>query len=99
VAADAHAGIVDEDVESGDQVQRRLGQPVRLAHARQIGRNTPGLDAERAHCGGGLLDRLLLASGDDDIGALTGQPFGNRAPDAAGTAGDEGGLTGQTASR
>jgi hypothetical protein len=71
VAADAHAGVVDEDVETGNETERRLGQAVRLAHAREVGRNTPGLDAEGAHCGDGLLDRFRVATGDDDVGAVT----------------------------
>ena len=71
VAADAHAGIIDEDVEVRNQAQRRLGQPVRFTHPCQVGRNTQCLDAECAHGGDGSLDRVLPTPGDDDFGALT----------------------------
>src|SRR5215213_10618432 len=36
VAADAHAGIVDEDVQTGNEAERRLGQAMRLAYAREV---------------------------------------------------------------
>jgi hypothetical protein len=76
VAADARAGAVDEDVQAGDGAQRRLGKSVSLAYVRKVGRDTPGGDALSAPGGVGLLDRCQLASGDDDIGALTRQPLG-----------------------
>jgi hypothetical protein len=95
VAADAHAGIVDKDAQTGNEAQRRLGQAVRLAHVGEIGRDTPGLDAEGAHRRDRPLDRFRFPSRDDDVGAFPRQPLGDSPPYAPRAAGDEGGLADQ----
>ena len=43
---------------------------------------------------GGLLERRLLAAGDDDLGAALGEPLGDGPADAAAAAGDEHDLVG-----
>src|SRR5690606_5815312 len=80
---DAHAGVVDEDVERPRYLQRRFGEMMRTLGRGKVGRRSPGLDLERAHGGDGLVDVLLLATVNEDAGPLAGEPFGNHPSDTA----------------
>ena len=84
------AGVVDQDVQ-----RRVFGLHLDDETLKVIG----ALDVEREgfHAGvggGGLVERSLAAAGDDDLVAPFVEGFGERAADAAATAGDEGGVYG-----
>jgi len=61
-AANAHPGIIDEDIKAVNACQCRFRQPVRVLNAGEIRHNTERGDAERPHRHGGGLDRRALAS-------------------------------------
>ncbi len=89
VAADAHAGVVDQDVDHWDGRDRRLRQAMRLGVIRQIGRDTDRVRSDLLDCRDALGDRLLLPAADDDRGALPRKPLGSGPAQTAGAPGHQ----------
>ena len=87
-----NAGIVDEDVDLAECVQRRVA---RLFHRGRIG----DVDLERGDGGADLLRGLLrqrqIVIPDRDLGAGGDKALGDRAPKALRTSGDNGGAAAQ----
>ena len=92
------AGVVDQDVEAAEGVDRLLHHRRRLLEVGDVGAVGHRLAAERldlghhlvGHLGGGALTGAGGAEVvDDDLRALAGQLEGVRAADAAARAGDD----------
>ncbi|MNR00808.1 hypothetical protein D3C85_1165920 [compost metagenome] len=88
--------VIDAQVVHQD-VDVRLGGEQRLGAGRraQVGDYAAGLAVGGADAGDGLFHRGRAAADDDDFGAGRGQAAGDAQADAAGGAGDDGGLAAQ----
>ena len=80
-------GVVDQDVActSAPRPSASIEAP-----SREVGDQVVAADV-----GGDLLGAGLVAVEDEDVGAVGGQPGGDRAADAAGGAGHQGGASGR----
>jgi hypothetical protein len=84
------AQVVDQDVELGEAVQRRL----RAVRRGEVGRQRfqPRVGVGRADAADRLVDARLAAAVDDHAGALPGQRLRDGEADPGGRAGDQGQL-------
>jgi hypothetical protein len=87
-------GVVDEDV---DRAQAALDVVQEGGEAGQVGDVEGEPDDRVAELGGGALRGLAIDVADRHADALGDQRLGDRAPDAPGAAGDDGGLAAQLA--
>ena len=79
-------GIVDEDVNAAERIDRRLDRRVHIVSARDVTNDRNGRVADRSCClpRGGFVD-----VGERNARALPGKEFGNALAKARGPAGDE----------
>ena len=89
-----HAGVVDDDVRRAEALHAQVGQGLHVFGARDItaqGRDLrASLLAGGAELGHGLIQRVLLHVGDDEVEALLGRQARELQAEAAGRAGDDG---------
>ena len=73
-------GIVDEQVEMVDDLQRAGRQPACVSSGTlsQIRRNPPRGDADLPDPGDRHIDRVWIAPGNDDVRSFAGEPLGHR---------------------
>ena len=85
------AGVVDEDVETGETGGGGFNGGADLGGIAEFGAQGKGLDAESLKVGNGLSGfGFRIAEGDGDAGAGFAEGEGQAVPDAPGAAGDEG---------
>ena len=84
------AHVVDHDVDAAELVGRALRERVEVGELVEVGGHHQAATAERAHVGSDLLELLLGAGGDGDIGAGLRERPGTGSADAAATGGDDG---------
>ena len=90
IGAEQHqAGIVDQDVEPTEAVDRGLHGPVGLVAVGDVGLDRQGGAACCLDLRDERVDAVLAAGDDDDGRAVLGKPAGGRLPDAAASARDE----------
>ena len=85
----AAAGVVDQDVDFAELLDRRLGECVDLRRNGDVGRHDQTLAAGFFDGLGGLVELRLGARGGDDIGARLGKLHRHRAAETAPGAGDD----------
>src|SRR5262249_22506978 len=91
-------GVVDENVETAELLERALHQPPAMPRIGDVARYPYRPPARLLDPAGGLCGILvLLAVGDQHIGALAGEGDGDRTADAGIAAGDDGRLAMQPA--
>ena len=74
-AAGADAGVVEDDLRRAEPRQRRRAERLDLGGAGDVETKRQHLGAERRDLGGGVLERVLLHVGHDDVhAALRGEP-------------------------
>ena len=83
------AGVVDEDVDAAEALERGVDQRLDLLGLAHVGRHGEALGAERLHGRPRLLQRLRAAAADHHRRAVAGQRERGRAPDPGAAAGDE----------
>ena len=92
VTATGGAGVVDQQVDGAEPLDRKIDQPLWCLGITQIGRK----DHRLAVAGGGdLLQRLRRTGRQYQLHSFSGELFGNGAPDATAGAGDDGHLAGE----
>ena len=84
------AGVVDDDVDLAELVDGLLDELVGDAVLGQVAGEDGGLAGD---LGRGLLGDVAVEVVDQDLGALLGEQLCGGAADAAGRAGDDGGLS------
>ena len=89
----ADAGVVAEHVDLAEGCD---GAALELDHgfeARDVGDDADRAWRHAMYRGDGAVERGLLDVGEHDVRAFAGEALGDREPDAAGAAGDDGGLS------
>ena len=89
------AGIVDQDIDVAEALQRFRYQRRDSRLLRQIGGNRAGVDAARLEMGHRFIEIGLLARRQNDFRALLAQSFGNLQTQPARSASHERGLPGK----
>ena len=87
--------VVDEDVDPAGRGIGIFDKAVDRVPLADVGGNGPALAPQRLDLGHGLLAALGVPAGDDDVGALAGEPLGHLETQAAAASGDEGNLAGK----
>ena len=82
-------GVVHDDVDTAEAVDRALHEIVQRIEVSGVRRDTQRVAAHRAQMRLGFGTRVGLAARDDDLGPRAHEPFGDRAADASGPAGDD----------
>ena len=85
----AAAGVVDEDVDFAELLERRLGERVDLRRDGDVGRHDQAFAAGLFDGVGGFVELRLGARGGDDVGARHCELHRHRAAEAAAGAGDD----------
>jgi hypothetical protein len=80
------AGVVDDDVDLPELVDRLLDELVGDVLVREVAGEGDGLALDLAGC---LLGDVAVEVVDQDLGALLGEQLGGRPADAASRAGDD----------
>ena len=84
------AGVVDDEVDAAEGEHGRVDRGLRPASSSVTSAATPIATSRAADLGGGGLARFAQVEvGDDDAGALGGEPVGDGLADAGAGAGDE----------
>ena len=83
------AGVVHDDVDAAELRDRARDDLLEHVVVVDVGRDDERLAAGGAHVGGDLVELLLRARGQDDVGARVGERAGDRRADAAPGAGDD----------
>ena len=86
----AAAGVVNQDVDFAELLDRRLGERVDLRRDGDVGRHDQAFAAGFFDGVGGLVELRLGARGRDDVGARLGELHRHRAAETAAGAGDDG---------
>ena len=82
-AVPVHPGIVDQDLEAAESLCGRLDSGRGVREGSDVALDRQGLAAQAADLIGVLLGFLLvLAVGEANVGAFTGQLLGNGRPDS-----------------
>ncbi len=89
IAAPRGAGIVDQNVEAAETLLCKVDKPLRLGLALQIGGMDLGAAAGGPNLGGNLIERSLIARGEQQVAAQRRKLQRDGAADAAARAGDE----------
>jgi hypothetical protein len=92
-AAEDQPRVVHEDVDRADVARDLLLQARDARHVGHV--EHVGVDARSRlrEGGGGVAERRLVEIDEHDLGAIGGEPIGDRLPDSRGAAGDEGPLS------
>src|SRR5580692_11888817 len=85
----AKAGVGENNIDSPLQLSDRLVKTIKVSQLGNVSLNSRNVDADCLH---GLVEFLLAAAGDEDIGTLFGEELCRSQPNSFCPAGNDGGL-------
>src|SRR3977135_1527486 len=85
----AHAGVGENNIDSPLHLSNRPVKTIKVGQLGNVSLNSRNVGADCLH---GLVEFLLAAARDEDIGALFDEPFCSRQPNSFCPAGDDSGL-------
>src|ERR1700716_3332245 len=85
----ANAGVGENNIDSSLRLRDGLVKTIKVSQLGNVSLNSRNVGADCLH---GLVELLLAAARDEDIGTLFDEPFCSSQPNPFGPAGDDGGL-------
>src|SRR5467141_5284731 len=85
-----NAGVGENNIDSPLHLRDGLVKTIKVGQLGNVSLHSSNVGADGLH---GLVEFLLTAARDEDIGTLLDEPFGRRQPNPVCPAGDDGGLT------
>src|ERR1700692_3704386 len=85
----SNAGVGENNIDSPFHLRDGLVKTIKVSQLGDVSLNSRNVDADCLH---GLVEFLLAAARDEDIGALFGEELGRSQPNPFCPAGDDGGL-------
>src|SRR6202047_5426383 len=85
----ANAGVGEDNIDSPLYLSDRLVKTIKVSQLGNVSLNAGNIGADGLH---GLVEFLLAAARNEDIGTLFDEPFCRRQPNPVCPAGDDGGL-------